>query len=66
LREKEKVLKEKKAAKMASRIIRITMFKIPSKSDQAKALENYSTLSKTATKVPPPSTQVFTCIFKDF
>jgi hypothetical protein len=43
----------KKEIKMASRIIRITMFKIPSKGDVAKALEFYDTLSKTAVKVPP-------------
>jgi len=39
---------------MASRIIRITMFKIPSKGDQAKTLELYDTLSKTATKDGAP------------
>jgi hypothetical protein len=43
---------------MASRIIRITMFKIPSKGDVAKALEFYDTLSKTAVKVPPSYTNI--------
>jgi len=39
---------------MAARIIRITMFKIPSKGDVAKALEFYDTLSKTAVKDGAP------------
>ena len=55
MREKE----EKKEVKMASRIIRITMFKIPSKGDVAKALEFYDILSKTAVKVPPSCSHCF-------
>jgi len=39
---------------MASRIVRITMFKLPSKDDQQKLLGLYRTLSETATKDGKP------------
>jgi len=36
---------------MSGRIIRVTMFKIPSKESQAKMVESYKTLSANAVKV---------------
>ncbi|CZR51728.1 related to stress responsive A/B barrel domain protein [Phialocephala subalpina] len=39
---------------MASKIVRITMFKLPSKEDQKKLLGLYKTLSETATKDGKP------------
>jgi len=39
---------------MAAKIIRITMFKIPSKENQAKFLDLYRTLASTATKDGKP------------
>jgi hypothetical protein len=38
-------------AKMSGSIIRVTLFKIPSKESQEKMAENYRTLSKNALKV---------------
>jgi hypothetical protein len=39
---------------MASKIIRITMFKIPSEENRAKFLDLYKMLASTATKVLSP------------